>query len=343
MSAPTLLTPDRISVDKRLSAISKDFVKGRAGEKCPRRGYSVLHRRYAPPLLIETRCKQKRCVPCSPAVRSHVSLKAEIGCSIRPVSYFITLTRKTGIGLQGDAASVQADWRGFLYRFKREYPEMTKDLEWMKVIELTQKGQPHLHLIMTGFRGGLVDRCPGRKDERKWVENGCYEKEGTCVLHAVAKSWLATTGDSWVCDVGEVRSASRAGQYVAKYVAKSIDDPRMEELGFKRTWSASHGYAPDLRVRLRGTVEGKWTKVEYYKTATDQSRWLARSDGSRDLERVGHPLVMAKYEAREKKKKIDWIERILNGTTNNLETVDFAGGDGERRRSGSVSPVAYWR
>jgi len=343
VSEPTLLTTDRITVDKQLSAISGEFVKGRAGEKCPRRAYSVLHRRDAPPLLIETRCKQKRCVPCSPAVRSHVSLKAEIGCSIRPVSYFTTVTRKMGIGLQGDAVTVQADWRRFLYLLKRGYPDLVKGMEWMKVIELTQKGQPHLHLIMTGLPGGLLDRCAGRKDERKWVENGCFEKEGTCVLHAVAKTWLATTGDSWVCDVGEIRSAKSAGQYVAKYVAKSIDDPRMEKLGFKRTWSASHGYAPDLRVRLRGTVEGKWTKVEYYKTGTDQSRWLARSDGSRDLERVGHPLVMAKYEARENKKKIEWIERILNGTTDNLKAIDLEGGVGEQRRSYSVSPVAHWK
>jgi len=342
-AAANLLTIDRITVDKQLSARFGEWVKGRSGEKCPRRGYSVLHRRNARPLLIETRCKQKRCVPCSPAVRAHVALKAEIGSLIRPVSYFITVTNRMGIRSQKDAGSVQGDWRRFLYLLKRRYPELTAKMEWMKVIELTKKGQAHLHLIMSGLPGGLVGRCGGNKNAKSWVENGCFQASGTCVLHAVAKSWLATTGDSWVCDASKVRSALGAGQYVAKYVTKAYDDTRMEKLGFKRSWSASHGFAPDLRVRLRGTIEGKWTKVEYWKTATDQDKWLERSDGNRDLERVGHPLVMEKYESRRKAKEVKEIERLLNGFTSNIETIDKQVSNGEHRQGDRVRTFAYWK
>jgi len=250
-------------------------------------------------------------------------LKAEIGSWIRGGSYFITLTNKMGIGLQKDAASVQADWRRFLYLLKRNYPELTSSMEWLKVVELTKQKQPHLHLIVSGLPGGTVDRCRGRKDRKDWVQNGCFQAKESCLLHAVSKTWLATTeGASWVCDSSKVRSPSAAGNYIGKYVTKAYGETGLAELGFKRVWSSSRGYAPDLRVRLRGTVTGKWTKVEHFTTVYDQSDWLDRSSNDPDLERVGHPLVMAKYEQRERQRKIQWIEELMNELTNHQPAID---------------------
>ena len=338
MSAPQTLTEDRITVDKRLLP----FVKGIKGEDCPRKGYSVLRRKFQNPLLIETRCKMKRCVPCGPAVRAHVALKAEIGSWIRGGSYFITITNKMGTGLQKDAASVQEDWRRFLYLFKRKYPEMTEKMHWMKVVELTKAGQPHLHVIVTGLPGGIVDRCKGRKNEREWVVQGCWQRTGTCLLHAVAKTWLETTkGSSWVCDASKVRSASSAGNYVGKYITKAYEGTELAKLGFKRVWSASQGFAPDLRVRLAGAVAGKWTKVEHFFSKYDQSDWLDRGRNDPDLKLVGHPLVMEKIERRERQRKLKEVEDIQRGITNNQQAVngDFGGAKqrpGRRVRAASA-------
>lgn len=337
MSAPQTLTQDRITVDRQLYR----FVEGRAGEECPRKGYSVLNRKFQKPLLIETRCKQKRCKPCSPAVRAHVSLKAEIGAWIRGASSFITLTFKMGTGLQKDADSVQVAWRRFLYLLKRNYPELTEKMHWLKVIELTQRGQPHLHLIVTGLPGGMQDRCRGRKNEKNWVLNGCFKATGTCLLHAVAKTWLETTkGESWVCDASKVRSAAGAGNYVAKYITKAYGDRRFEKLGFKRVWSASQGFAPDLRVRLAGTVAGKWTKVEHFHSKYSQSDWLDRSDGDPDLERVGHPLVMEKIAKRELKRKLRELEDLQRGFANNQQAIDLKVGNVKLGSRNSVRAYA---
>ena len=336
MSALKTLTEDRISVDKRLFP----FVRGIKGEECPRKGYSVLRRKFQNPLLIETRCKQKRCVPCGPAVRAHVALKAEIGSWIRGGSYFITLTNKMGTGLQKDAGSVQVDWRRFLYLLKRNYPQLTEKMHWMKVIELTQKGQPHLHLIVTGLPGGTQDRCRGRKDEREWVEKGCFLAEGTCLLHAVSKTWLATTGDSWVCDTSKVRSASSVGNYVGKYITKAYEDSGLAKLGFKRVWSASQGFAPDLRVRLAGTIAGKWTKVEHFFSKYDQGDWLARGRDDPDLKLVGHPLVMEKIETRERQRKMKLVEDLQRELANNQQAIDSSGGGRKQRPGGGVPTYA---
>jgi hypothetical protein len=337
VSAPQTLTEDRISVEQRLFP----FVRGIKGQDCPRKGYSVLRRKFQNPLLIETRCKQKRCVPCGPAVRAHVALKAEIGSWIRGGSYFITTTYKMGIGLQKDAGSVQADWRRFLYLLKRNYPQLTEKMHWMKVIELTQQGQPHLHLIVTGLPGGTLDRCRGRKNEKRWVELGCFQAVGTCLLHAVSKTWMDTTGGtSWVCDASKVRSASQVGNYVGKYITKAYEETGLAKLGFKRVWSASQGFAPDLRVRLAGTVAGKWTKVEHFFSKYDQGDWVDRSRDDPDLKLVGHPLVMEKIEKRERQRKLKLVEDLARGFSNNKQTIDSKYGAREQRPGGRVPTYA---
>lgn len=337
VSTPQTLTQDRISVDKRLLP----FVKGIKGEECPRKGYSVLRRKFQNPLLIETRCKQKRCVPCGPAVKAHVALKAEIGSWIRGGSYFITVTFKMGTGLQKDADSVQVAWRRFLYLLKRNYPQLTKEMEWMKVIELTDQGQPHLHLLVSGFPGGTQDRCRGRKNEKNWVSNGCFMARGTCILHAVAKSWMETTkGESWVCDASKVRSPSSAGNYVGKYITKAYEETRLAKLGFKRVWSASRGFAPDLRVRLAGTVAGKWTKVEHFYSKYDQSDWLDRGSNDPDLKLVGHPLVMEKIERRERQRKLKVVEDLQRGFANYKSAVGASVHNSERGQGNRICTIA---
>ena len=245
-----------------------------------------------------------------------------------------------GTGLQKDAGSVQEDWRRFLYLFKRNYPQLTEKMHWMKVIELTQQGQPHLHLIVTGLPGGMRDRCRGRKNEKRWVVNGCFQAQGTCLLHAVAKTWLATTSSSWICDVSRVKSASAVGNYVGKYITKAYEDSGLAKLGFKRVWSASQGFAPDLRVRLAGTIAGKWTQVEHFFSKYDQGDWLARGRDDPDLKLVGHPLVMEKIETRERRRKLKVVEDLQRVISNYKPAADSGESNSKQRPGHGVSAYA---
>ena len=249
------LTTDRTSVE---NTVQPAFIKGRRFEECPRRGYSILTKYDGKRVIIQTRCKTKRCIPCSPAVRAHAALRAEIGSLIRPDSYFITLTLRMGIQEAKDAVFVQKAWRGLLRRLKYGTDWWDK-VKWMKVVEITKRGQPHLHLLVTGVPGGKVDRCPGNRNDKAWVQEGCFRVGEACLHHEVSKAWASITGkmgnESWVVDVSKVRSARKAGMYVSKYITKGGDDGRLGRLGFRRVWSTS--------IRLRGTVEGKWKKWSF--------------------------------------------------------------------------------
>jgi hypothetical protein len=133
-----------------------------------------------------------------------------------------------------------------------------------------------------------------------------------------------------------VHSASAAGNYVGKYITKAYAQDKMAKLGFKRVWSASQGFAPDLRVRLAGTVAGKWTKVEHFFSKYDQTDWLDRGRDDPDLKLVGHPLVMEKIEKREIQRKLKVVEDLQRGFANNQQTVDSVYGSGKQRPGDGV-------
>jgi hypothetical protein len=340
VSAPTLLTIDRTSVE---NTVQSGFIKGRRFEECPRRGYSILTKYDGKRVIIQTRCKTKRCVPCGPAVKAHVALKAEIGCLMYPDSYFMTVTLKMGMERPKDAVFVQKAWRGLVSRLKYE-TDWWKQVKWMKVVEITKRGQPHLHLVVTNVPGGKRDRCVGNRNDKGWVDNGCFNAGESCIHHDVARAWARVTeklgNESWVVDVSKIRSSVKAGMYVSKYITKGGEDGRLADLGFKRLWSASKGFSPDLRIRLRGTVEGKWQRVEYWQPQQEPVSWLEYSDGDRDLELTGHPLVMEKYEARQRARKITWVKEIMRGYTTDKQTDHTETGSGEHRQGGGIRAVA---
>lgn len=307
------------------------FVKGRKGEECPRSGYAILTKKEGKRLLIKTRCKTQRCVVCGPAVRAAIALKAEVGSWIHGASYFITLTLRTGTDSIRDAGYVQRVFRAFQSKLLRDHQIKMK---YMKVVELTKKGQPHLHLVAAGMPSGRVTRCRGHKNERAWVEGGCFQAGPDCLLHIVSKAWLAVTGDSWVCDVSPTRSGPAAGRYISKYVGK-WDQGKMLKLGFKRKWSATQGFTPDLHLRLRGTVEKKWIKAEHWDYQKDAKNWLLASRDDPLLEVVGHPIVMEKYEMRKKRKVKQFCEELINNASY-LEAMESEGDRTERGRSPGV-------
>jgi hypothetical protein len=136
--------------------------------------------------------------------------------------------------------------------------------------------------------------------------------------------------------VSPVKSASAVGNYVGKYITKAYEETGLAKLGFKRIWSTSQGFAPDLRVRLAGTIAGKWTKVEHFFSKYDQGDWLNRGRDDPDLKLVGHPLVMEKIEKRERQRKLKVIEDLQREFTNNKQTDGRHGSGGGHGPGDSV-------
>lgn len=262
---------------------------------------------------------------------------------MNPDGYFITVTLRTGTTGPKDAVFVQEAWRGLVRRLKYE-TDWWEQAKWMKVIELTKWGQPHLHLVVTNVPGGKHDRCVGNRNDKEWVDNGCFRIGEDCIHHTVAQAWARVTkklgNESWIVDVQKIRSPVKAGMYVSKYITKGGDDERLGRLGFKRVWSTSKGFTPDLRIRLRGTVEKKWQKVEYWQPDYEPSAWLSRVEGHPDLELVAHPLVMEKYRIRERNRKINIIKEIMHGYQSNQSSAHSEAGGSEHRSSGGVRAVA---
>ncbi len=232
----------------------RPHIGGRASSQdCPRAGYVMLtYDEDYDPLVVETRCKTWGCRSCRDKVLAAVKRRMEYGCSMIGSSWLITLTYRSGPDiLVPDADTVAGDQR-LLFRFlKVRNPNLT----WFKVVELTARGIPHLHLIVGGLIG-TKGRC-GSPRTSNWVDQECNIG---CIQHEWGKAWQAITG-SYVVGVSAVLGDRGAAAYLAKYLAKShyLREP-YEALGFKRRWSCSRNW-PRANVQLRGSAEELWKKV----------------------------------------------------------------------------------
>ena len=250
--------------------------------------------------VFDTVCKTWRCLVCREKKKALVSMIAEYGLSMRQPCYFTTLTL-TWEGVPHDATYVTAVWRKYL-RQNREWHG-----EWMKVIELTAKGQPHLHLLWGPgpMRSGPLD-TDGRYLD--WTTNSTHQR--------IEKAWRAATdGRSYITRTRLVRSASNAAWYVSKYVAKAKEQQALRALGFARLWSKSNGWAPGYQTQMALTSQGvKWvpdwhpirrTAYEQMEEATIRSRNPA-------LRSVGTDFALAFGQRRARRrdhKRIDSLRR----------------------------------
>lgn len=113
-------------------------------------------------------------------------------------------------------------WRDIAREYRRLWP--TREAQYMVVLELTKRGEPHLHIL---WRGGFVPQ--------KW-------------LSAQMKERIAAP----VVDVRMVRGEGEVARYVAKYISK-----RNIRLGtMKRYWRSSKYLAETERARKARLNEG---------------------------------------------------------------------------------------
>lgn len=205
-------------------------------KECSRSGYVQLREKtvgikYA----ISTVCKTWGCDYCAGIKIQEFKDRVEYGASNLGPCWFITLTLRTVDGVLRDVRYVARIWAKFWYLWRKKYPG-EKTPPWMKVVEATDAGQPHLHLIV-----GSLRTSSRRAIHREWSD-----------------LWKEATGDSYVVWVTPVVGASGAGAYLAKYMAKDFASRKaLEELGFSRRWSASQNW-PRGKVELVGTAEEQW-------------------------------------------------------------------------------------
>jgi hypothetical protein len=315
VSAPSLLISNRVSgavapnySGKELRKRYKNPIPKGRKDGCPRGGYIVLQDiKSTVPTVAPTSCKTWGCLSCRPKVLKRVQDIAMFGmkkCSSEGKFYFITLTFVLGSKGIRNADFVNRVWRRWLERIRRTEPMMWRKMKWFKVIELTKKGQPHLHLLMS-FGGSEPKKtiCDDRYEfKEEWMERECGKKE-VCLKHVIGKAWAhANSGDSWVVHVGDKVTPERGVAYVTKYLTKEMWGIRLARLGFGRRWSRSQSWPRVERLQLRGTQEGRWINVQIVsaaETRETKERYKKIAEASavdRLSEVVGEPMVIELYE-----------------------------------------------
>jgi len=267
---------------------------------CPKKGWIWLITETNRVCVMPTTCKTWGCGVCSAKLENLFKMRVEAGISALRTCAFTTFTLKWD-GSVLTAEYVRDAWKEFSRRWKR----VGEPFKWLKVVELTKKRQPHLHLVMGPVEGLL--RCYGpRRKLGIWFRN---DRSCRCLSHRLSRVWESVTGGSWVVFLVEVGSARGAGSYLAKYMAKGHNQRALLwAAGFDRRWSTSRGWPGGGRIRLRQTVERGWKYIEM--------QGIQRAeDNPPDLEeRVGPEWALEHARRRENKMLVKRAERYLNAT-----------------------------
>lgn len=139
--------------------------------------------------LFKLRCRSWTCAECRPRRQKRLKWQARSG---NPVT-FITLTCNPACHESpGDAARAMTKaWRAARRAIEAHYKG--KKGEYLTVVEATQKGWPHLHVLTT----------------RRWIDQAW-----------LSFLWKSLTG-AHVVDIRRVSNQGMAASYVAKYLGKA--------------------------------------------------------------------------------------------------------------------------
>lgn len=154
------------------------------------------------------RCRAWTCPECAPRRRRQLIADAMAGTPNR----FVTLTVNPHCfdSPAERGARLAAAWRAYVKHWRRLRP--SQELHYIVVLELTKRGEPHLHIMV---RGGRIPQ-------------------------AELSKFMNEAIGAPVVDVRMVREQQQVAQYVAKYISK-----RPIRLGnLKRYWR-SLGYFTD--------------------------------------------------------------------------------------------------
>lgn len=269
-------------------------------------------------LTVPTTCKSWSCLACRDRVKALFKQRIRHGCSILEPSYLITLTFKTVGDARRDAASVRVVWTQWLRSLKQRWP----NLSWMRVIEATQKGQPHIHLVMGGLTTGLTASCTGKDNRGKpnhrfdmeWLWKKCI-----CLEHICAQEWYKASQDSYVVDARQVLGAAGAAAYISKYLAKTLMSySQLHMLGFTRRWTTSRNWPRLEGLQLVKSLNDEWVRTQFTSVRAGTSDALnsevQRGKTSHMSQRTGTSADWDQNERSSKLKAKALIERGRNAT-----------------------------
>lgn len=253
--------------------------------ECSNGGYIWLTHQTGEQIVFKTECKTWGCRPC--AVKQTSLVKAMMTCGIYTLGtcWLISATFAVRSGARRDAQSVSKVWKRWLSLLRPLYP----NLQWFRIIEMTKKSQPHLHLIMSGL--GLPNRRAACEEwplyDSRWRNRLC---RANCIEHELSALWFEASGDSWVVDARAVLGAAGASAYLGKYLSKGLANrEELERMGFVRRYSRSRGWPFD-RLKLVATLEKKWDTQDWhpkYKYGMIGEGGVERTSNSRLHDRVG--------------------------------------------------------
>lgn len=174
-------------------------------------------------------CKSWSCPRCGPR-KARALAKRIAQC---PGTKLLTLTLPTDTSTTATQKLdyLNGSFRVLVKRLRRAYPAST--IRYVKVVELTKNGTPHLHVVM----------------ESEYIPQ-----------HYISRLWHEITGAK-VVDIRRIRRKNGSGRYLAKYLTKSE-----HHIHGRRRWSQSPGFLPanaHPRSALSLLVE-KW----YFQGAT---------------------------------------------------------------------------
>jgi hypothetical protein len=178
-------------------------------------------------VLAPSRCRRWACPDCGPRKARKLAKRIQQTKAQR----FITLTIRPDPARTPEAQldRLTAAWRTIFKRLKREHHG--KALGYVRIVELTRRGTPHLHIAYIG------PYVPQRR----------------------LSAWMNELVGSPIVDIRRIKTEAGLARYLAKYLTKAH-----ETLASRRKWSASkHTLPPEEKPQLEPgelRIEWKWLR-----------------------------------------------------------------------------------
>jgi len=191
-------------------------------------------------------CRSWNCDLCRGIRRRQLMARAVNG---QPFS-FITLTCNPKVGNDPEERLklLSHAWRVIVQRLRRE-PD-TKEAEYLAIVEATEAGEPHLHIL---FRGPYIKQSK-------------------------LSDWMSGLINAPICDVRRVRHFAKAATYVAKYLTK-----KNHQFGAsKRYWASKHYAIDDGEEWVNPTGDdGRWQvlregMLEFFTRRTNAGHFIRK-------------------------------------------------------------------
>ena len=225
--------------------------------ECPRAGHALMRSKKGV-TMVNTNCNSWRCISCRNRNIYRFQRLVKTGMSQSTTSGFITFTYKQGSARLADAQCVSKDWRALWRIVKRADPQLSKS-PWLRVMELTKKGTPHIHMVVTKLEGRRVTCSGPHFDVQQYRERLA---DCDCVAHTFGRAWSQVTkGESYIVHGIVASKGSGAGLYLAKYMTKTFDGERAKLLGMERRWSTSRNWEGEKRARFKETLYHEWIRT----------------------------------------------------------------------------------